>query len=198
MLHRILLIGFVLVSCGCGRSEPQVSRPAVAAHVAGFEQRFTIHIGGRPVQVRLAVLEAERSRGLMHVAALPEDEGMLFLFARPQRMSFYMRNTGLALDIGYFDADGVLREVYPMHPYVEDSVRSAGSAMQFALEMNQGWFGRRGVLPGAVLDREAVRAALVARGLDPDHYLGPAIGSEGRQAPVETRPSPRTAPAPVR
>ena len=68
---------------------------------------------------------------------------MIFVFPRPQQMSFWMRNTELPLDIGYLDPDGTLREVYPMYPHDEKSVPSV-ARRQIALEMNQGWFARAG------------------------------------------------------
>lgn len=122
--------------------------------------------------MRLAVLDHERNRGLMHVPAMPEDEGMLFVFRAPQRMSFYMRNTRIPLDIGYFTADGTLQEVYPMYPYVEDAVLSNTSDMQLALEMNQGWYARHGVKPGARIDVHALEAALRERGFSREDFPG--------------------------
>jgi uncharacterized membrane protein (UPF0127 family) len=78
-----------------------------------------------------------------------------------------MRNTLIPLDIGFFDAKGVLREVRAMNPLDESPVTSFASDIQFAVEMNQGWYRANGVKPGAKLDMEALRAALVARGFDP-------------------------------
>lgn len=171
----ILAASLALVFPGCDRGTVPASAPdapeATTARVSP-DHRFTIDVGGRPVRMRLAVLEHERNRGLMHVPSMPEDEGMLFVFPQPQRMSFYMRNTRIPLDIGYFAPDGTLQEVYPMYPYVEDAVLSSGDSIQFALEMNQGWFARQGVRPGAAIDLEAVRAALRQRGLAPGEHLG--------------------------
>jgi len=168
----LLLVAVALGVSGCGRGEKAATTaPAPAAKAVGPEHRFTILVGGHPVRMRLAVLEHERNRGLMHVPSMPEDEGMLFVFAAPQRMSFYMRNTLIPLDIGYFSGDGVLQEMHPMYPGIEDGVLSADSTIQLALEMNQGWFARRGVRPGAVIDLAAVRAALTERGLPPAEYL---------------------------
>lgn len=86
-------------------------------------------------------------------------------------MSFYMRNTLFPLDIGYFTADGVLQEIYPMYPGIEDGVRSADDSIQLALEMNHGWYARHGVRPGIRIDLAAVRAALFERGFLPAEYL---------------------------
>jgi uncharacterized membrane protein (UPF0127 family) len=160
----------LMPSGGCGRQTP-VSSTTSPATVFGFDHAFTVAIGGQPVAMRLAVHDKERQHGLMNVAEMPENAGMLFLWTAPQRMSFYMRNCRFAQDIGYFDPAGTLKEIYPMYPGVEDSVMSSGSNLQFALEMNLGWYARHGVKPGAALDLVALREALRARGYDPAKFL---------------------------
>lgn len=172
-LRRGLVIAAIAVLGlgGCDQGEKPGAPAKESAATAGPDHRFTIDVGGRPVRMRLAVLEHERNRGLMHVSSMPEDEGMLFVFPRPQRMSFYMRNTLIPLDIGYFTSDGALQEVYPMYPGIEDGVLSSDSSIQFALEMNHGWYARHGVRPGARIDLAAVRAALVERGFPPAEYM---------------------------
>jgi len=132
------------------------------------EDRFPIKVGERTVQMQIAALPEEMQNGLMHRQSLGADEGMLFVFAAPQQLGFWMRNTEIPLNIGYFDSTGVLRETYEMYPHDERSVSSRASTLQFALEMNQGWFKQAGVKPGAKLDLKAVAEALRARGLKPE------------------------------
>ncbi|PTY05004.1 hypothetical protein DB347_18755 [Opitutaceae bacterium EW11] len=108
--------------------------------------------------------------GLMHRRDLKPDDGMVFVFPRPQRMSFYMRNTPTPLSIGYFDSEGVLKEVYPMYPFDETTVNSRSDRIQFCVEMNQGWYEKNGVRTGDKLDVKALAAALKARGQDPVEY----------------------------
>ncbi len=148
----------------CGNND---SKHAASPKTA--DDRFAIKVGERVVQMQLALLPAETQRGLMHRKSMGENEGMLFVFDRPQQMSFWMRNTLIPLDIGYLDPAGELKEIYPMYPHDENPVASRGR-MQFALEMNQGWFRAAGVKPGAKLDLAAVVAAIRARGLDPASY----------------------------
>lgn len=170
--HAFLIAVVVLSGlsgCDKGAKSPQAA-PAPVATV-GPDHRFTIDVGGQPVRMRLAVLEHERNRGLMHVPDMPEDEGMLFVFPEPRRMSFYMRNTLIPLDIGYFTSAGVLEEIYPMYPGIEDGVLSASTTIQLALEMNHGWYARHGVRPGAKIDLAGVRAALTERGFPPAEFL---------------------------
>ncbi len=124
--------------------------------------------------MRLAVRAHEQQRGLMQVKSMPENEGMLFLYPAPRRMSFWMRNTFIPLDIGFFDPAGVLIEVRAMYPHVEDPVASASENIQYALEMNKGWFAARGVAAGAKLDLAALREALTARGFDAGNYVNAA------------------------
>jgi uncharacterized membrane protein (UPF0127 family) len=131
------------------------------------DDRFAIKVGERTVSMQIAALPDEVQKGLMFRKTMGEDEGMLFVFATPQPMGFWMRNTTLPLDIGYFDATGELKEIYPMYPLDERTVPSRSRSIQFCLEMNQGWYARSGVKPGAMLDLTAVAAALKARGLKP-------------------------------
>ncbi len=161
----LLLTAFTLgalTACG-GKDNAAVAPKTV-------DDRFAIKIGARTVQMQIAALPNETERGLMFRASLGRDEGMLFVFPRAQQMSFWMRNTTVALDIGYIDSAGVLREIYPMYPLDERPVPSRSRDLQFALEMNQGWFKANGVKPGDRLDLAAVRAALVARELRPEAF----------------------------
>jgi uncharacterized protein len=132
------------------------------------EDRFPIKVGERTVQMQIAALPAETEKGLMFRRTMGEDEGMLFIFTVPQQMGFWMRNCTLPLDIGYIDPTGELKEIYPMYPLDERSVTSRSRNIQFCLEMNQGWYARQGVKPGAKLDLKAVAEALKARGLKPE------------------------------
>ena len=111
-----------------------------------------LSFGHAEVAVELAIDPATQAKGLMYRNSLPENQGMLFVFDRPKQMSFWMRNTHIPLDIGYFTADGVLREIYPLYPHDETSRRSIRSDLLFALEVNQGWYEKQGVKPGDKFD----------------------------------------------
>ena len=163
LLWRTLLILAVLALggalAGCSKDEQiktAVYKPA--------SQYFPIKVGDRLVQMQLAVLPLEMQQGLMGRRDLGPDQGMIFVYQHPDRMHFYMRNTPLPLDIGYFSADGRLREVYQMYPFDEKTVSSHSREIQFALEMNQGWYKANEVKAGAQLDLKALAAALDARG----------------------------------
>jgi uncharacterized protein len=160
-----LFVAVALVLAGCNKDG--ADQPVAPKTVADY---FPIKVGERTVRMQLAVLSAEQQQGLMFRRDLGPDDGMLFPYRTPQVMSFWMRNTPTPLDIGFFDADGVLREIYPMYPHDETTVRSRGERLKYALEMNQGWYRDHGVRPGATLDVAAFAAALKARGFDPATY----------------------------
>jgi uncharacterized membrane protein (UPF0127 family) len=162
------LVPFVLVALfALGLSACGGEAAKEAPHKT-VEDRFPIKIGDQVVQMQLALQAEEQQRGLMFRKTMGEDEGMLFVFAAPQPQYFYMRNTVLPLDIGYCDSAGELKEIYPMYPLDEHTVGSRSHGIQFCLEMNQGWFARHGVKPGAKLDLTAVADGVRARGFKPE------------------------------
>ena len=161
----VLMVTLSMVT-GCGRSDAQHEQTALKT-VADF---FPIPVGGKVVKMQLAVKPKEMEHGLMGREDLKSDEGMLFVYATPQRMSFWMRNTPTPLDIGFFTADGVLKEVYQMYPFDETPVMSHSSELKYALEMKQGWFEFNGVKPGSKLDLKVLAEALKARGFDPKQH----------------------------
>jgi uncharacterized membrane protein (UPF0127 family) len=157
----LLALSVLLTACG-GSDAAKNAEPKTV------EDRFAIKIGDQTVQMQIAALPAELQKGLMFRKTMGEDEGMLFVFTSGQPQGFWMRNTPLPLDIGYIDPTGELKEIYPMYPRDERSVTSRSRNIQFCLEMNQGWFKRHDVKPGAKLDLKAVAEALKARGLKPE------------------------------
>jgi uncharacterized protein len=163
-----VVLAVLPLTAGCGRGD--ALRETAAGEVKPATAFFEIAVGDKAVRVQLAVKPKEMERGLMERRDLGADDGMIFVYAGVQRMSFWMRNTPTPLDIGFFTADGVLREVYPLHPYDETPVSSVRGDLKFALEVNQGWFAKNGVKPGTRLDLKALGAALKARGFEPWEY----------------------------
>ncbi len=159
----LALFALSLAACrgGSGDSAPPAS-------VKSIDDYFPIKIGDQVVRMQIAALAAEQQKGLMFRSSMAEDEGMLFVFTEGRPQSFYMRNTEIPLDIGFIDPSGELKEIYPMYPRDERTVASRSHAIQFCLEMNQGWFKRHEVRPGAKLDLKAVSAAITARGFRPE------------------------------
>lgn len=142
-LSLILLSLFVLSAC---ETESNQNKSTSGSKLV------ELTLGDASVQTEIALTRESQRTGLMYRDSLPEDQGMLFAFDAPQQMSFWMRNTKIPLDIGYFTSDGILREYYPLYPFDENARRSIRKDLSYALEVNQGWFKANGVKIGDKLD----------------------------------------------
>lgn len=125
---------------------------------------YPLQISGVEFRVQLAITQEEMTTGLMHRMELPADAGMLFVYGDSGRRSFWMKNTHIPLDLGFFTPDGILREVVPLRPYELTPVVSQRADIALALEMNRGWFAANDLAPGAQLDLNLLEAALQRRG----------------------------------
>jgi uncharacterized membrane protein (UPF0127 family) len=157
-------LALAAAGCGSGGTADAPPEPKTVA------EHFTIDVGGHPTHQQLAVLMPEQERGLMDRTDLGKDDGMVFMYAKPQRMSFWMHNTPEALDIAFVRPDGTIAEIYPMYPFDERTVASRSDQIQFAVEMPQGWFSAAGVRAGARVDEKELAEALKARGFSPEKF----------------------------
>ena len=121
---------------------------------------FPIPVGGIELQLQLALKPAEQQKGLMHRESLDKDHGMMFLFDRPDKRGFWMRNTRIPLDIGYFDSNGQLLEVHKLFPFDETSVNSRSHEVLIAVETNQGWYAANDIQVGDRIDMKSLVIAL--------------------------------------
>ena len=121
---------------------------------------FPISIGGSKLQVQLALKTEEHHKGLMYRESLDDDHGMLFLFDRPDKRGFWMKNTRIPLDIGYFDSSGQLIEIHKLFPYDETAVNSRSHEVLIAIETNRGWYATNGIKVGDRIDMSSLAFAL--------------------------------------
>lgn len=121
--------------------------------LAKLEKKSIHFSNGKSLSVEVAQSSSDRQKGLMGRTELKENTGMLFVFKRPQQLSFWMKNTYIPLSIGFFDENKKLFDIQKMEPVksvMDQDVkhyRSRGRA-KYALEVNQGWFARNGIKKG--------------------------------------------------
>jgi uncharacterized membrane protein (UPF0127 family) len=113
----------------------------------------TLRVGMHNIRAQLAVTPQQRQIGLMHRQHMPSHEGMLFVFDAPAPQCFWMRNTLIPLSIAFLADDGTVVNLADMKPQSDESHCSA-KPVRYALEMNQGWFAKRGVKPGTRIGGE--------------------------------------------
>ena len=113
-------------------------------------QRVELTAGMHRIDAQVAASPQERQTGLMFRREMPQHEGMLFVFEQPATQCFWMKNTPLPLTAAFVADDGSIVNLADMKPLVEDSHCSA-KPVRYVLEMNQGWFDKRGIKAGARL-----------------------------------------------
>lgn len=90
------------------------------------------------LDIYIAATDGQRARGLMHVRSLPESTGMLFLYDYDARLSMWMKNTFIPLDILFVRADGTVSSIaYNTEPQSLKSI-AALEPVRYVLELNAG------------------------------------------------------------
>ena len=133
-------------------------------------EKFEILVGEKKLLLELAITEEKRQKGLMHRSGLKLGEGMLFVFESPQPMSFWMKNTRIPLDLGYFSPDGRLKELHRGHPFDLSGIPSQTSSLQFVIELNAGDYQKLGIQLGDRIDLPALSDAIIKSGGVPSNY----------------------------
>ncbi|KQV85467.1 DUF192 domain-containing protein [Rhizobacter sp. Root1221] len=115
----------------------------------------TIKLGAGIYNIRAQVAQTDEQRmtGLMHRPAMPNNDGMLFVFNEATQQCFWMKNTLLPLSAAFIADDGTVINIEDMKPQTLDS-HCSKKPVRFVLEMNVGWFAKRGIKPGARLTGE--------------------------------------------
>ena len=122
---------------------------AVPAHADLPE--ITLSVNGHKLTAEVAHTEPARTQGLMHRRMLPENRGMLFVFAHVALHAMWMMNTHVPLSVAFVDERGVITNIADMKPGTQDTHPAAKPA-KYALEMNRGWFTKRGIRAGARIE----------------------------------------------
>jgi uncharacterized membrane protein (UPF0127 family) len=165
--RAIVIFSLVVLLAGCGgtgadqgsgsreNSRPSAAKSAGSKATTSESPDLPAVIidasGGEKVEVRVEIADDffERQRGLMYRKALGEDRGMLFVFPREQPVSFWMKNTRIPLSIAYIDSKGRITDLLNMKPLDDKPPHYVSSEpIQYALEVNQGFFEEQGVRVG--------------------------------------------------
>jgi len=112
--------------------------------------RVKLSAGMHLIDTQVAATAGQRSTGLMYRTSMPQHEGMLFVFEQPAVQCFWMKNTLLPLTAAFVADDGRIVNLADMQPQSLDSHCST-QPVRYVLEMNQGWFAKRGIQAGSKL-----------------------------------------------
>ena len=136
---------FWLCSLAWAEGQPQLQLP-----------RIQLQAGMHQMQVQVAATPDQRAIGLMHRAEMPQAEGMLFAFEQATQQCFWMKNTLLPLTAAFIADDGTIVNLADMKPQTTDA-HCSDQPVRWVLEMNQGWFAKRGIKAGFKLQGPVFR-----------------------------------------
>jgi len=109
--------------------------------------KIRLNAGIHNIDAQLAQTPEQRQIGLMFRASMPANEGMLFAFDRPDPQCFWMKNTLIPLDIAFVEDSGAIVNIEQMKPQTLGQ-HCSQKPVRYVLEMNDGWFAKRGIKPG--------------------------------------------------
>jgi uncharacterized membrane protein (UPF0127 family) len=115
-------------------------------HLPAIQLGAGIHL----IHAEVAQSEEEHEIGLMNRTDLGTNDGMIFIFERSGQQCFWMKNTLIPLAVAFIGDDGTVVNVDEMKAQTLDPHCST-QPVRFVLEMNKGWFSKRGIRAGSKL-----------------------------------------------
>lgn len=99
-------------------------------------------------QVEIADTDASRQKGLMYRTEMPSNRGMLLDFGAPEKVSIWMKNTFIPLDIIYVDAAGIITQIVEQAEPQSTSLMNSNARVRAVLEVNAGQAAYHGFKAG--------------------------------------------------
>lgn len=103
----------------------------------------------------------ERAQGLMFVEEMPMLTGMLFVYERPQFVSFWMKNTLIPLDMLFVSPEGEILRIHENAVPGDLTPIPGGEGVQMVLEINGGLSSRLGIVAGDVMQHPSFGAEAI-------------------------------------
>lgn len=99
-------------------------------------EKIKISIEDKEYTVEVAKTQEEKSKGLQNRKSLGKNEGMLFIYDKPQTVGFWMDETKIPLDIIFINEDEEVISVYKGKPLSKEIAEE--DDVKYVLEVNQG------------------------------------------------------------
>lgn len=118
-----------------------------------LEKIKSIKIAGQEVEVDLALTASEHERGLSGRMELKENEGLLFVFDRPGRHSFWMKDMNFPIDIIWLAPD--MKVIYikkDARPELYPETYEPTSDAKYVLEVVSGFSEKNSLKEGDAIE----------------------------------------------
>lgn len=113
------------------------------------EKRPFVEINSSKIIVSLASTPEEKARGLSGRTSLPADEGMLFVYDRPEVQKFWMKDMNFPIDIIWIGTDKTVVDIANnLDPGTYPETFSPDAPAQYVLEVNAGYAQGHGISLG--------------------------------------------------
>ena len=153
----VVVLAFISV-LGCGDPTAELLE-GMATRVASdgdAQLSYEVELCVNEARIRVLVADTleERAAGLSGYAGLPDDAGMLFVFAEPTQPSFWMKGMEFALDIIWIRDSTVVQIDASVPPPPEDTADDElpryrpDEPITHVLELNAGSAARLGITVG--------------------------------------------------
>ncbi|MGA0572726.1 DUF192 domain-containing protein [Variovorax sp. VNK109] len=146
LLQRLILAAGLALALPAGISFAQSQATTEGSPQMNL-QRTRLTAGMHLIDAQVAQTNDQRMTGLMHRKDMPPNEGMLFVFEQPSQQCFWMKNTLIPLTAAFIADDGTIVNLVDMKPQSLDS-HCSEKPVRYVLEMNKGWFERKGLKAG--------------------------------------------------
>lgn len=135
LFARALVVALI-AACVWGWTIPRADAAELVIHSGNARHNFTVEIADTP---------ENRARGLMFRKSLAENAGMLFIYPRKARVTMWMKNTYLSLDMLFLDGDGTILHIAERAVPLSTDVISSRRRVSAVLEILGGTVERLGI-----------------------------------------------------
>jgi len=139
-----------------------VPRYILAQSPIFFSKTSVVIVTGTGVQqfsMELAEEPRQHAQGLMGRQSLAADSGMLFVYARPRRVSMWMKDTVIPLDMLFVRSDGIIESIAERTTPLSLTTIRSEQAVRAVIELNAGTATRLGIEAGNRVIHDAFKIA---------------------------------------
>jgi uncharacterized protein len=161
-MSRAIALAFAMLLLPLAACSPGTTTEAQAQVATAVTDDFhaVLHTssGDYPFTIEIADTGAEQQRGLMFRQELAPDAGMLFDYGSERKVSFWMQNTYIPLDMVFIGADGTVKHIHENAKPLDPTSISSRVPVRFVLEIPGGRASEIGLRVGDVLAHIRVEA----------------------------------------
>jgi uncharacterized membrane protein (UPF0127 family) len=154
MMNRLFFGSVLCLFIAFGCKDAEKTQPVKTVEIS-FTKQGELHLIKqntdsiiKTLDIEIADDEYKTQTGLMYRESMEENQAMLFIFPDSQVRSFYMKNTAIALDIIYIDANKKIVSFQKNAQPFDESSLPSGVPCQYVLEINAGLSDRWGLEKG--------------------------------------------------